>query len=139
MIEEPLESLLYVSVSTVPDADRRTEVTRIVAQSLVRNAKIGVTGALMSTSRYFAQLLEGAVTAVEPLLARIVLDVRHRGLIVLRRRQLVDRQFVGWSLVYSGRSSTLDDMLQGLMRTADDAAVDALEAVMRALAVPVTD
>ncbi len=137
MKEEPLVSLIYVSLSTVPPAERRAEVNQIVMQSVAHNATIGVTGALMSTSRYFAQLLEGRAAVVDRLLARIRLDTRHRDLAVVRRRRLDERQFAGWSLAYSGSSTTLDDMLQSLARIADDAAVDALVMVMTALAVPV--
>ena len=132
-----LLSLIYVSTSMISAGDRQGEVDRIMRFSQRRNVKIGVTGALMSTSRYFAQILEGAVMAVDLMMERICRDDRHADIVILRRQPVAGRRFADWSLAYAGRSVTLDDMLEELTHGADQRAIDELIDVMASLAVPV--
>ena len=52
-------------------------VDAILAASQRNNAHAGVTGALMFTDGFFAQVLEGSMAAVEQVFERIQLDDRH--------------------------------------------------------------
>jgi hypothetical protein len=100
-------SLLYVSKTLLEFPAGEAEVANIVAGSLIRNAKLGITGALISTGSYFAQVLEGEREAVEELMASINADPRHMRVKIIRTVEEA-RRFAGWSLAYSGTSAAVD-------------------------------
>ena len=101
-------SLLYVSKTLLKFPAGEAEVANIVAGSLSRNARLGVTGALISTGSCFAQVLEGDKAAVEELMASINADPRHMRVKILRAVEEEGRRFADWYLAYSGTSATVD-------------------------------
>ncbi len=48
----------------------------------------------------FMQLLEGPEESVSALLARIERDGRHRGMIVLNKKSILNRKFPEWSMAF---------------------------------------
>lgn len=100
-------SLLYVSKTLLEAPQAETEVAQIVAGSVSRNARLGVTGALVSTGTYFAQLLEGPEGAVAELMQSINADARHMRVRTIRTAQ-EERRFAAWSMVYTGYASFVD-------------------------------
>jgi len=100
-------TLLYVSKTLLEFPASEAEVANIVAVSLSRNAKLGVTGALISTGSYFAQVLEGEQAAVEELMDSIDADPRHMRVKIIRTVE-EPRRFAGWSMAYSGTSPLVD-------------------------------
>lgn len=100
-------SLLYVSKSLLAQPEAETEVANIVTQSIARNATLDVTGALISTGVYFAQLLEGPRDAVEQLMLSINEDPRHMRVKIIRTAE-EPRRFAGWSMAYSGNASLIE-------------------------------
>ena len=101
-------SLLYVSQVLLPHADRVGEIARIVEVSRSRNAALQVTGALIATYRFFAQILEGPPDAIEALMNSIRCDKRHRAVTVVREETLAGRRFPDWSMAYSGAAGYVD-------------------------------
>jgi hypothetical protein len=97
-------SLIYVSRKRIAAAANEAAIAEIVAASQARNAKLGVTGALISTSEHFAQVLEGPLHAIEELMDSIHVDMRHSDVSVLRIAPIARRSFAGWSMAYSGGS-----------------------------------
>lgn len=92
-------SVIYVSVA---DPMIGTEVlAALVAQAQANNARDALTGALIYNGQNFMQLLEGPVAKVEACLARIRADLRHNGMIEVRRRLVETREFAGFSMLYS--------------------------------------
>ncbi len=100
-------SLLYVSKTLLEHPQAEAEVAQIVASSASRNARLGVTGALVSTSTYFAQLLEGPRSAVGELMQSINADPRHMRVRIIRTAE-EERRFAEWSMVYTGYASFVD-------------------------------
>jgi hypothetical protein len=100
-------SLLYVSKTLLEPAGAEAEVAEIVAGSVSRNARLGVTGALVCTGTYFAQLLEGTQVAVEELMQSINADARHMRVRIIRTAE-EERRFAAWSMVYTGYASFVD-------------------------------
>jgi hypothetical protein len=100
-------SLLYVSKSLLEPKMAAAEVVNIAVDSAPRNAACGITGALLSTGTYFAQLLEGPREAVEGLMERIDADPRHTRPKVIRSVAETPR-FAGSPLVYNGLAGFLD-------------------------------
>lgn len=109
-----LISLLYVSKAT-PAADADDRVQAIVDVSIPRNAALNVTGALVFTGPYFAQVLEGPEEGVEELMVSIRRDRRHWDVDVVEIVEIPARRFPGWSLAYSGSASFVDQHLRALV------------------------
>lgn len=99
-----LQSVLYVSSSTLRPDVADDAVREIVAVSRANNPVQGLTGALMFTGEYFAQVLEGPAPAVDRLMERIARDTRHGAITVIARQAISARRFSQWSMAYSGRS-----------------------------------
>ena len=100
-------SLLYVSKTLLEFPAGEAEVAKIVAVANSRNASLGVTGALVSTGTYFAQLVEGEREAVEELMASIEEDPRHMRLKTIRTVE-EERRFARWSMAYNGNAGFVD-------------------------------
>lgn len=99
-----LWALIYVSRSTETPAVANATVEQIVATSRARNPELGLTGALLFTGEYFAQVLEGPAASIDRLMARVTNDPRHDQLIVVAREPISVRRFGEWSMAYSGPS-----------------------------------
>lgn len=99
-----LSSVLYISRSTIAPADAHGVVNQIVTTAMARNPGAGLTGALLFTGTYFAQVLEGQDDAIDALLARLRLDPRHDRLQIVDRNVVDQRQFAQWSMAYFGPS-----------------------------------
>lgn len=79
-------------------------VEQIVATSRANNPGLALTGALLFTGEYFAQVLEGPAASIDRLMARVSKDPRHDQLIVVAREPITARRFGRWSMAYSGPS-----------------------------------
>ena len=97
-------SLLYISESTFSSNDAETILNKIVATAHARNPGLGLTGALLFTGTYFAQVLEGDDAAIDRLIKSIIKDPRHEKLMIVERAPLTQRRFPDWSMAYFGPS-----------------------------------
>lgn len=105
-------SLLYVSRTLLNFPAGNAEVANIVTVSLVRNAGLDVTGALISTPSYFAQVLEGPQPAVAELMRSIMRDPRHSEIKIVTEGEVPVRRFASWSMAYSGYATYVDDYIE---------------------------
>ncbi|MDB5581532.1 MAG: Photoactivated adenylate cyclase subunit beta-like protein [Bradyrhizobium sp.] len=110
----PLVSLIYVSRSKLGLEDASDDVELIVARSRGRNLSLGVTGALMFSGDYFAQMLEGRRSAVQELMTSIERDWRHHNIIVTRDGPIAARRFAGWQMAYQGPAHFVGTSLTAL-------------------------
>jgi hypothetical protein len=112
--ENLVTTLVYVSQTllTFPESDQ--EVDNIIAVSRIRNAALHVTGALISTPNFFAQLLEGPRASIDELMLSITRDHRHKNVTTVSITQFPGRQFSGWSMAYSGYASYVDQHIAPL-------------------------
>jgi len=100
-----LHRLIYVSRSTAPDARETTRrVAGILAVAQRQNAAVGLTGALVHSRRWFAQVLEGERAEVDRLFARIQRDPRHRNIHLLSMQPVRHRAFRAWSMAAAGEA-----------------------------------
>lgn len=112
-----IRQIFYVSAAQAalsPDA-----VNRILHASRRNNGKADITGCLLFSGRTFAQVLEGAPQAVQPLAERIAADPRHSRLRVVATRDVQRRSYASWSMAYL-YSLDLEDELRGLLDGACD-------------------
>lgn len=112
-----IHCLLYISDHLLPSSTLSREVDAIVAISLRRNHSLRVTGALVATAHYFAQVLEGSKAHVEELMASIVRDPRHSNVRVIDVHGVNERFFPRWSLAYLGTSDAFERQI-GLLERA---------------------
>ena len=91
--------LIYRSHSLLPSgATGQTELADILKGARVKNAGLGITGALMLYDDWFAQVLEGPQAAVEALFARIKTDQRHTSVRLGEAGPVPRRLFEKWAM-----------------------------------------
>src|SRR5688572_26236881 len=105
------QSLIYVSTRCPGPDGAPTDVRDIVTVSRARNAALGVTGALVATPAFFAQILEGPEAHLAELMASIRRDQRHRNIRLLDLGGRPRRDFADWSLAYSGEATYVSRMI----------------------------
>jgi len=100
-----LHRLIYISRSTAPDLREATRrVAGILAVAHRHNAQVGLTGALVHSRRWFAQVLEGEREEVDRLFERIRRDPRHRNVQLLSLQPIRHRSFRSWSMAAAGEA-----------------------------------
>lgn len=104
-------ALLYVSQSNLDGPGGLGAVKDMVAAARLRNASLGVTGALIFAESHFVQVLEGSRAAVDELMRSIERDARHRDVRIVREGAVAARRFSGWSLAYAGPPALLGTLL----------------------------
>jgi hypothetical protein len=110
----PLQQFFYVSRSLA--APRQVEELLELSRGL--NARDGITGALLYSGGYFAQVLEGPVDMVRATMARIVLDGRHTAVRPLLDEPIAQRRFGAWTMA-STEVPGADDLLGHLLGAPD--------------------
>ena len=93
-----MNSLVYVSRPRFGEAERYQVLDDIHAISVARNGPLDVTGLLISTSRHFAQWLEGPKSSIAVLMASILRDPRHCDVRVIRESPDRLRCFPLWQM-----------------------------------------
>ncbi|MGB0127101.1 MAG: BLUF domain-containing protein [Rhodocyclaceae bacterium] len=82
-------------------------LAQILDVSVRNNSRLGITGLLVFAAGTFMQVLEGEDAQIDGLLARIHTDPRHRGVDVLVRNQIKEREFSQWHMGFR-RPGTAD-------------------------------
>ena len=91
-----LKSLTYTSLAKLDLAADDLHAIHRTAREL--NSIDGVTGLLVFNGTHFLQIIEGAQSAIDALLARLRRDPRHFGLEVRDERMVEARSFPDWSM-----------------------------------------
>lgn len=91
-----LVRLVYVSSADGELA--AAELQRVLDSSVHHNVKQCITGMLLYSNGSFMQILEGAEAAVTETYARIVLDPRHMGVILIDLGPIEKRSFGRWNM-----------------------------------------
>lgn len=102
--------LSYYSRNVIKDLQlpMGVEVKKILQSSSANNPAAGITGGLIFSDHYFAQVLEGDRKSVTSLFCKITADERHSELVILDARPISQRMFDGWSMAYAGHSTEVD-------------------------------
>lgn len=111
------ERILFVSRSTLSPDDRHVQIHAIVSTSSERNKMLAVTGALVASKDYFAEVLEGNSKHLDELMTDIINDTRHVDVEVVTREKIEARKFGRWSLAYNGRSTYVQKHIEAVART----------------------
>ena len=109
-----LVQLFYVSRAATPyDGE---VVKAILATSRRNNHRDDVTGCLLFSGRYFAQVLEGSTDVTSGRLDQISADPRHVDFQLLVERPIALRDYGDWSMGYLHDLDLEDELEQLLMR-----------------------
>ena len=104
----------YWSRNRIAGGPRATmeAVRSILATSRRNNLRLGITGVLLISQGYFAQLLEGSRPAVDSLLDRIMRDRRHSDIVSVHERSVGLRDFGSWSMAFVRQTSLQDIIIE---------------------------
>lgn len=98
-----LYQIVYTSTATEPFG--KTELVKLLEESVWRNTRAGITGALLYYDGTFLQVLEGEEQAVKDLYARISRDPRHHHLIPLIQERIARRDFPDAAMAFQDLQS----------------------------------
>ncbi|WP_165355208.1 BLUF domain-containing protein [Nocardioides oleivorans] len=118
--DEALISVTYLSSAVDPWSDAELEDLLVAARAT--NETRGVTGMLLHAGGNFIQTLEGSQEAVDGVMARVLDDPRHTGVLVVRREEVDERLFAGWSMGFRSASTEEASRIPGFtdyLRTGD--------------------
>ena len=91
-------SLLYISRCIVPEDQWSAALADVQSASAAENSVFDITGLLIATPDWFAQILEGPPENIDLAMAGILADPRHSGIRILRRLMINRRRFPLWRL-----------------------------------------
>ncbi len=99
-MEQNLFRILYCSrnLTELTPGLEALSLGQILHTARSNNARRQVTGALLYSSGYFAQVLEGPMTQVEQVFEKIQRDPRHSDVTVLECSEIGLRDFPEWSM-----------------------------------------
>ena len=128
-----LQSLLFVSTSLIASADEAHEIKSILAIGEQRNAKLGVTGALVVTHRHFAEIIEGPADALAELMISIRRDRRHADLSEVDCLGIDRPTFARWAMAYHGPATYVGKRVEALLTGGGSADARELRSLIREL------
>ncbi|MBL9064859.1 MAG: BLUF domain-containing protein [Sphingopyxis sp.] len=102
-------SVIYVSVADPLIGEQ--DIASLLVQARRNNQRDALTGALIFNGHNFMQLLEGPGDKVDACLAVIRNDPRHSGMVEVRRREIAERAFAEWTMLYDPEFRSHDDDL----------------------------
>ena len=89
-----------VYVSTISDRFSEKDIVNILHVARQKNESQHVTGLLCFNNKYFLQCLEGSRCSVNATYHRILNDPRHVNIVMLDYREIINREFLNWSMGY---------------------------------------
>lgn len=99
---DQLVAIVYVSSATKHlEEDEILEILRVARR---KNQELDITGMLLYRDGNFLQVLEGPAGAVESVIQKIKSDHRHKGIILMSRKHIEERQFGDWSMAFRNMS-----------------------------------
>ena len=99
-----MDRLLYISESRMEHLDADTFEAEVVVASRIKNAALGLSGALLFTGAHFAQILEGPKPSIDAMMQSLQNDDRHENIAVIERSAIDTRRFADWQMAYFGPS-----------------------------------
>ncbi len=119
---DPLYKIVYCSRNLIEGepAEHDAEIDQILQSARKNNTRQNVTGALLFSSGYFAQVLEGPQPAIERIFEHIQRDPRHGDVTVLESGDAERRDFPDWAMAHvhppsTDTSGTLSSLLSGAL------------------------
>jgi hypothetical protein len=123
-VSNEIYTLAYFSRNRIEESSSnlKAEIAKILSTARTNNSRVGVTGALLYSKGYFAQVLEGPLREVEAIFESIQRDCRHHDVTILHFKPVGERSFSQWSMAFAGLSD-LDlqqSNLEAMMKNSAD-------------------
>jgi hypothetical protein len=118
-ISEDIEASVFqvVCASTATEPIDEPQMVGMLEYIRAKNLKVDITGLMLYSDGNILQVLEGEKSNVDYLMSKIAADTRHKGIIVLLKECLSERQFPTWSMAYKSLSikegKGISDFLEG--------------------------
>ena len=114
-MHQTLFRILYCSRNRTETlkANRTEDLDKIFLTARSNNRRREVTGALLYSSGYFAQVLEGPQTEIEQVFEKIQRDPRHSDVTVLECAGIANRDFPEWSMARVEPVSEVQELVAG--------------------------
>ena len=90
--------IIYSSEASTPL--QTDDLEELLDHARRSNASKGITGALVYAEGIFLQILEGDRGEVQGLMAKILRDLRHETVLVLRECEVASAIFASWKMAY---------------------------------------
>lgn len=90
--------LMYRSHIQIPPEDRKVVLGEIFSNARSNNKGKRITGALLVSGDWFAQVIEGEEKSIKELYDRIEADPRHDQITLLEMKPAADRVFSRWAM-----------------------------------------
>ena len=103
-----------IYLSAADESVSENELESLLKKSKTYNNANDITGILLHIDGDFIQVLEGDETIVSNLYDKIKIDKRHKGIIMVSRGIVDDRQFADWSMGYKATNYTEINKIDGL-------------------------
>ncbi len=113
-----MHELIYTSVANWDLSTQ--ELTELLDQSRIKNARLNITGILVYHDRGFMQLLEGDKKAIFELYDTICEDERHTSVQLFWNGEIEDRSFEDWAMAFINTSEVDLGKLEGYSRYLED-------------------
>lgn len=114
-----LVSLVYASIKSPDWCD--DDIYEILTHAEAYNSQSGITGVLCFNGETFLQCLEGSRSVINALYRKIQNDKRHDHVMLLDYKEISERSFTEWNMLYIPVSSAEDDTT---LRQPDNTAFD---------------
>ncbi len=88
--------LLYTSKAVLKMS--RVNLLQLLTASRTYNEQYGITGMLIYSNGYFAQLLEGEADAIHELYKAIKEDTRHTAVVTFYEGEIAKKSFAEWTM-----------------------------------------
>jgi hypothetical protein len=95
---DTLVSAVYISSACGDMTDQ--QLADLLEISRENNKKRGITGMLLYRGGDFMQVIEGPAANIEHLLKALAADKRHRGMLILKKGVIPERQFGDWQMAF---------------------------------------
>ncbi len=128
-----LVQLVYRSRSC-NGAESALQMSDILDQARLGNARDGITGVLTAVDGRFVQIIEGSEDVIDQLMIKLARDPRHTDLTIIERRATTARLFSDWDMVSPRLAATELSLLALLINDADAGVADYAAILGRAVA-----
>ena len=135
---EQVFRVIYMSECVLPSGnpDYADAIDQLLKVSRAWNDDHELTGALLFSSGYFAQVLEGPEHEVRQIIGQIVCDPRHQGLRLIERGMVPARVFGNWSMAYTDGEGQLDLSMMDVIGMPNESQGAAILRMLRHIVTP---
>jgi hypothetical protein len=100
------------------------EMRDIFEKARKKNRELSITGGLLYSGSYFAQVIEGPISNLENLLKSIQADPRHKDMIILSNEAIANRRFTNWDMAFAGIEKEMRFDIAGIKGGVDEIELD---------------